>query len=611
MGAHLHSQKLLALTVFVNSLKKTAYVRSVCLREENVGSLCATQQDFLFDPWKYKRVTTPLTLGMFRTILPSTGIKQTMDMIISMQQNQGWHCMLEYQSDLPLGTALPYILSPSKNPDLKSIPSLELDLKLVESLIANGQSLGADKNSSAATTHNKSFLWPSPDLTLSYLSGPSLLEHSNASVSDSVILERIPYQQFDIRQHWGSELELASPKASLSRASPRDQGRNAGSSWNPPTMLDLNLDLRELSAQENDPDCSLLLLTPVPDLKPRLNQLEIETPSLSLQQSSVTDDSPEFSALESFADSPSSYKSLAVFPSAGLGKFSAAVHQASCLHSADSVGCHGSVINMSSSDANGNSSTTTSSALYSDYDENAYRNMNSTVVGSHSSITSRNLGSTGYYKSDAKGHGKWINTRAHSGIVLPIRQWAHNVDATSSKPRIVRPGTTTERITEITLHELSQYFSMPINQAAKKLNVGLTVLKKRCREFKIPRWPHRKMKSINCLIDNIKDLAEEQGANSSPRVLNVVRELEEQRRLMEEMPGAELAERTKKLRQACFKANYKKRRLGTVGNSVRRVRIYAPVGLSSPVMRPFGSTDLNPNFTASPPHSYLTTDHFL
>ena len=30
---------------------------------------------------------------------------------------------------------------------------------------------------------------------------------------------------------------------------------------------------------------------------------------------------------------------------------------------------------------------------------------------------------------------------------------------------------------------------------------------------------------------------------------------------MEEMPGTELAERTKRLRQACFKANYKKRRL--------------------------------------------------
>lgn len=62
----------------------------------------------------------------------------------------------------------------------------------------------------------------------------------------------------------------------------------------------------------------------------------------------------------------------------------------------------------------------------------------------------------------------------------------------------------TERMTEITLHELSHYFHMPITQASKELKVGLTVLKKRCREFGIPRWPHRKMKSLNSLIQNIQ-----------------------------------------------------------------------------------------------------------
>jgi benzoyl-CoA reductase/2-hydroxyglutaryl-CoA dehydratase subunit BcrC/BadD/HgdB len=56
-------------------------------------------------------------------------------------------------------------------------------------------------------------------------------------------------------------------------------------------------------------------------------------------------------------------------------------------------------------------------------------------------------------------------------------------------------------------------------------------------------------------------LAKDQGVKSSERVANAVKELEEQKKLMEEMPGTELAERTKRLRQACFKANYKKRRL--------------------------------------------------
>lgn len=51
---------------------------------------------------------------------------------------------------------------------------------------------------------------------------------------------------------------------------------------------------------------------------------------------------------------------------------------------------------------------------------------------------------------------------------------------------------------------LSKYFYMPITQAAKKLNVGLTLLKKRCRELGIRRWPHRKLMSLQTLIKNVQ-----------------------------------------------------------------------------------------------------------
>lgn len=51
---------------------------------------------------------------------------------------------------------------------------------------------------------------------------------------------------------------------------------------------------------------------------------------------------------------------------------------------------------------------------------------------------------------------------------------------------------------------ISQYFYMPITQAAKELNVGLTLLKKRCRELGIRRWPHRKLMSLQTLIRNVK-----------------------------------------------------------------------------------------------------------
>jgi hypothetical protein len=56
---------------------------------------------------------------------------------------------------------------------------------------------------------------------------------------------------------------------------------------------------------------------------------------------------------------------------------------------------------------------------------------------------------------------------------------------------------------------ISQYFYMPITQAARELNVGLTHLKKRCRELGIRRWPHRKLMSLQTLINNIQVLEKE------------------------------------------------------------------------------------------------------
>lgn len=56
----------------------------------------------------------------------------------------------------------------------------------------------------------------------------------------------------------------------------------------------------------------------------------------------------------------------------------------------------------------------------------------------------------------------------------------------------------------LTREEISKYFYVPITEAAKELNVGLTILKKRCRELGIRRWPHRKLMSIETLIKNVK-----------------------------------------------------------------------------------------------------------
>ncbi|KAM7499784.1 hypothetical protein LguiA_024198 [Lonicera macranthoides] len=100
------------------------------------------------------------------------------------------------------------------------------------------------------------------------------------------------------------------------------------------------------------------------------------------------------------------------------------------------------------------------------------------------------------------------------------------------------------------MEEIQKYFHVPITKAAKELKVGLTVLKKRCRELNIMRWPHRKIKSLKSLIHNVKELG----------LTREVEMLEEHQRMLEQIPELELTERTKRLRQACFKANYKKRR---------------------------------------------------
>ncbi|CAI9753856.1 unnamed protein product [Fraxinus pennsylvanica] len=105
---------------------------------------------------------------------------------------------------------------------------------------------------------------------------------------------------------------------------------------------------------------------------------------------------------------------------------------------------------------------------------------------------------------------------------------------------------------------ISQYFYMPITKAARELNVGLTLLKKRCRELGIRRWPHRKLMSLQTLINNVQELGQEEGEG---KLRDAIQILEQEKKLMEKIPDMQLEDKTKRLRQACFKVNYKKRKL--------------------------------------------------
>ncbi|CAN0870781.1 Protein RKD1 [Linum grandiflorum] len=118
----------------------------------------------------------------------------------------------------------------------------------------------------------------------------------------------------------------------------------------------------------------------------------------------------------------------------------------------------------------------------------------------------------------------------------------------------------------LTKEVVAKYFHMPITKAARELNVGLTLLKKRCRELGVKRWPHRKLKSLQNLIENVKRLAEvedEGGSDSGGRAAKLeeaIRVLENERKVLDESPDLQLGASTRRLRQACFKATYKRKR---------------------------------------------------
>ncbi|KAL7098787.1 hypothetical protein ACP275_09G040600 [Erythranthe tilingii] len=121
---------------------------------------------------------------------------------------------------------------------------------------------------------------------------------------------------------------------------------------------------------------------------------------------------------------------------------------------------------------------------------------------------------------------------------------------------------------------VSQYFYMPITQAARELNVGLTLLKKRCRELGIRRWPHRKLMSLQTLIKNVQENGEE---GETTKLKGSLETLVQEKKLMEEIPDMQLEDKTKRLRQSFFKANYKKRKLmgmvSTNDSNARRCRL--------------------------------------
>eukprot|EP00271_Cylindrocystis_brebissonii_P001325 TRINITY_DN11607_c1_g1_i2.p1 TRINITY_DN11607_c1_g1~~TRINITY_DN11607_c1_g1_i2.p1 ORF type:complete len:678 (-),score=155.82 TRINITY_DN11607_c1_g1_i2:1078-3111(-) len=60
------------------------------------------------------------------------------------------------------------------------------------------------------------------------------------------------------------------------------------------------------------------------------------------------------------------------------------------------------------------------------------------------------------------------------------------------------------KLRQVTLEDLRGNFHLPINKVAAKLGLCVTVLKQRCREHGIARWPFRKVRTLDTLISNLE-----------------------------------------------------------------------------------------------------------
>ncbi|XVF62296.1 hypothetical protein PTKIN_Ptkin08bG0206100 [Pterospermum kingtungense] len=122
----------------------------------------------------------------------------------------------------------------------------------------------------------------------------------------------------------------------------------------------------------------------------------------------------------------------------------------------------------------------------------------------------------------------------------------------------------TKDVARIALEDLAKYFDLPIVEASRNLNVGLTVLKRKCREFGIPRWPHRKIKSLGGLIRDLEEEAEQQQREDEAAASAVSKRrlmLETEKESIEREPFTELKSETKRFRQDIFKRRHKARAL--------------------------------------------------
>mmetsp|Transcript_13998 Transcript_13998/g.33074 ORF Transcript_13998/g.33074 Transcript_13998/m.33074 type:complete len:523 (-) Transcript_13998:311-1879(-) len=84
---------------------------------------------------------------------------------------------------------------------------------------------------------------------------------------------------------------------------------------------------------------------------------------------------------------------------------------------------------------------------------------------------------------------------------------------------------------ELDISTIAKCFHLPISDAARKLQVGETWLKQKCRQYGINRWPYRKVRSIEKAIHKLeKALRDEKsvpGSSDAHKILSLTSQLQQ------------------------------------------------------------------------------------
>mmetsp|Transcript_28535 Transcript_28535/g.90940 ORF Transcript_28535/g.90940 Transcript_28535/m.90940 type:complete len:207 (-) Transcript_28535:60-680(-) len=108
------------------------------------------------------------------------------------------------------------------------------------------------------------------------------------------------------------------------------------------------------------------------------------------------------------------------------------------------------------------------------------------------------------------------------------------------------------------LSSIRPFFNLPLKEAAKVLEVRVSTVNKWMRHHGMTRWPYRKLKSLDTLMQGLWVLVEE-GDRERDEVTAVVKLLQSHRDSIENNPCLEICPRAKRIRQAVFKAQNKGR----------------------------------------------------